>query len=305
MTRHESTTFAKYLLPALTLSGVVAFASVAKEAQTVKAPATAPATTVPTPVPVSEAYKILLSRTMFSRDRGRSASWSERTAAERAEAERLRAIAATQPGGPGRFGSSSPESSLSLKGVTLEDGVYIAFIEDSFAHETLRLQAGENIARGQISAMSLDGIEYAAGGRPRRIGIGQTLDGATPPAASLPASSSPRPGAWPAATAGDTGGSGRDRGGRGARDGESSGPRDFRSRDTESTGQRDFRSRDGRDASPDRGASTTGRTDAPATDVRDTPRERVAADDKPAGPGRPDAGQAPDPVFPPDGFGPP
>ncbi|MDB5330958.1 MAG: hypothetical protein JWP03_2109 [Phycisphaerales bacterium] len=293
MNRRSSKTVVKCLVPALALTGVVSFAAVAKDPH--PAPAAAPGGTVPTPAPVSEAYKIVLTRTMFSRDRGRSASWTERTAAERAEAERLRAIAATQPGGPGRFGSSSPEASLSLKGVTLEDGEYIAFIEDNFAHQTLRVHAGEGIARGQISAMSLDGIEYATGGKPLRIGIGQSLDGATPPPASLPPSSSPRPGAWPAATAGDTGGSGRDRGGRGSREGDSSGPRDFRSRE-------------GRDSSPERGAPAANQGGAPASDAPGSSSDQklAATDAKPGGPGRKDSGAAPpDSGFAPDGFGPP
>jgi hypothetical protein len=291
MNRRSLKTVVKCLVPALALTGMVSFAA-AKDPRPTPTPATAPGGTVPTPAPVTEAYKIVLTRTMFSRDRGRSASWTERTAAERAEAERLRAIA---PGGPGRFGSSSPEASLSLKGVTLEDGVFIAFIEDNSAHETLRVHAGENIARGQISAMSLDGIEYASGGRPLRIGIGQSLDGATPPAASLPPSSSPRPGAWPAATAGDTGGSGRDRSGRGSRDGDSSGPRDFRSRE-------------GRDSSPDRSAPAANQGGAPASDAPGSSSDQkvAATDAKPGGPGRKDSGPAPpDSGFAPDGFGPP
>lgn len=281
MKRRSIKDIVRCVIPACTLGGVVAFAAAAND------PRPAPAASVPTPPPVSEPYKILLNRTMFSRDRGRSAAWAERAAAERAAADRAAAIAATQPGGPRRFGAGSPEASLALKGVTLEDGVFIAFIEDNFAHETRRVHAGEAIARGQISAMSLDGIEYDAGGKPLRIGIGQTLDGATPPPSSLPPSSSPQPGAWPAATAGDTSGRDRSGGGRGSRDGDSSGPRDFRSREA-------------RDGSPDRGAPSADRG-GPAPD-----QKTAATDAKPAGSGQPDvSAESRDSGFPPDGFGPP
>lgn len=259
-------------------------------------PATAAAPTIPAPQPLSDAYKIVVMRTIFSRERARPA-WGSGPNGGRPTTQSSQD---TRPIIPGSFAASSPESSVALKGVSLEDGLYIAFIEDSFAHETRGLHAGEYVARGQINAMSLDGIEYATGGKILKISIGQTLDGTTL-APSAPASVASGKPAWPAATSGDTGG------------------RDFRPRDGASAdAPRDFRPRDGAapDAPRDFRARDGGAADAPADsrprdsggDQRAQSADRGGASDKkpvateqksPAPPDQLDSG------FDPGAFGPP
>jgi hypothetical protein len=187
---------------------------------------------------LSDAYKIVVMRTIFSRERIRPV-WGSGGGGPT-----TRQSADTRPINPNAFAATSPENSIALKGVSLEDGTYIAFLEDSFGHQTSGLHVGEYASRGQITAMSLEGIEYATGGKIRKISIGQTLDGTTVPSAAPTSLAASKP-AWPAATSGDTGG--RD---FRPRDGApADAPRDFRQRDGGSSdAPREFRQRDGNSA---------------------------------------------------------
>jgi hypothetical protein len=53
---------------------------------------------------------------------------------------------------PGQFGG--PEGQLALRGVSLDDGVYSAFIEDTISHSVLRVVSGQAIARGLIAEIT-------------------------------------------------------------------------------------------------------------------------------------------------------
>ena len=64
-----------------------------------------------------------------------------------------------------------------LKGVTIEDGLPTAFFEQSLDQQTVRVRAGQAVSHGQISAITLDGINYLTGGKSSHVTIGQTLDG--------------------------------------------------------------------------------------------------------------------------------
>ncbi|MDB5299211.1 MAG: hypothetical protein JWO87_874 [Phycisphaerales bacterium] len=257
--------------------------TVSRAAAPATQPAPAAATVIPAPKPLSDPYKIVVIRPIFSRERPRPA-WITNSNGGGSS----RGGPDTRPG-TGGFASSSSEASVALKGVSLEDGVYTAFIEDSVTRETRGLHAGEAVARGMITAMSLDGIDYATGGRVLRISIGQTLDGATPPAPAYPSAvaSSSKP-AWPAATSGDTG----DRG-----------PRDFRSRDGGPTDSpRDFRSRDAKPADAPRDSGSANDQRGPSADrAGGQSDQKSAATEKksPAPQDQQDSG------IDPGGFGPP
>lgn len=76
---------------------------------------------------------------------------------------------------PGQLGG--PEGQLALRGLSLEDGVYSAFIEDTINHSVLRVAAGQAIARGLVAEITLDALHYQREGSKTEVKIGQTLEG--------------------------------------------------------------------------------------------------------------------------------
>jgi hypothetical protein len=91
----------------------------------------------------------------------------------------------------------NPESYFLLRGITQEDGTFIAFVEDTRSGEVLRLREGDSVARGTIRALTLDSIEYQFGeDRMVSVAMGQDLEagqGAVPmdTLLDLPAQASP------------------------------------------------------------------------------------------------------------------
>ena len=83
---------------------------------------------------------------------------------------------------PGQLGGS--EGQLALRGVSLDDGVYSAFIEDTISHSVLRVAAGQAIARGLIAEITLDALRYQREGSKTEVKIGQTLEGFPAPSTS-------------------------------------------------------------------------------------------------------------------------
>jgi hypothetical protein len=76
-----------------------------------------------------------------------------------------------------------------LFGVADQDGALMAFFEDDQTGQTVKLQIGQRIRGGSIVGLSLDGVDYQTAAGIRRVGIGQTLSGATAtPASTFPAS---------------------------------------------------------------------------------------------------------------------
>ncbi|HEX5241691.1 MAG TPA: hypothetical protein VFW23_00410 [Tepidisphaeraceae bacterium] len=83
---------------------------------------------------------------------------------------------------PGQLGG--PEGQLALRGVSLEDGVYSAFIEDTINHSVLRVATGQAIARGLVAEITLDAVHYQREGSKTEVKIGQTLEGYPAPSTS-------------------------------------------------------------------------------------------------------------------------
>lgn len=107
------------------------------------------------------AYKVIVERNMFSRQRG-------------ARAERLvqdRVQVRTPPPAP------NPESYYVLKGIVQENSAFIAFLEDSRGGEILRVRKGDSVARGVIKALSLDSIEYQLEDSTVTVTMGRDLQG--------------------------------------------------------------------------------------------------------------------------------
>lgn len=105
-----------------------------------------------------EAFKVIVERNMFSRQRGRRA--------EQAQGEQTRAPVVL-----------SPESYYILKGVAQEDGEFVAFLEDTRRNQILRVRKGDSVARGIVKALTLDAIEYQFGEQITTVAMGYDLQG--------------------------------------------------------------------------------------------------------------------------------
>ncbi|MHC4331564.1 MAG: hypothetical protein ACYSWW_25960 [Planctomycetota bacterium] len=103
------------------------------------------------------AYRIIVERNMFSRQRGPRMDQSGR--------QRMSAPAPT------------PESYYVLKGIVQEDGVFIGFLEDNQRGRILRVHKGDKVARGVITELTLDSVQYQFGDRTVKVAMGFDLEG--------------------------------------------------------------------------------------------------------------------------------
>lgn len=81
---------------------------------------------------------------------------------------------------PGRFNSgpaTPPEKVLVFDGATRTDHLYAAFLEDTESQNVNTIHVGDKIAQGQITRITLDEMDYQAGGRVMHLAIGQNLAG--------------------------------------------------------------------------------------------------------------------------------
>ncbi len=148
--------------------------------------------------PLAPKFQNLAVRSIFSRERIRFSSGDpttrEMTPAEILAAQAAALAASTQP--------VTLESNLSLKGLAIEDGQPVAFVEDAAAARTLRLTPGTSVARGRVAAVSLHDLDYEVAGKISRIQIGQNFEGGAPLAPSAMIVSPSTPGATPPAASG-------------------------------------------------------------------------------------------------------
>lgn len=105
-----------------------------------------------------ENYQIILQRNIFSRQRGPRIDSSQR--------QRMDA-----PPPP------SPESYHILKGIVQENGIFIAFIENTQRGQIFRVREGDSIARGKVETFTLDTIEYHFEDRKITVAMGNDLEG--------------------------------------------------------------------------------------------------------------------------------
>jgi hypothetical protein len=85
-----------------------------------------------------------------------------------------------RPGGSGPTTTvvvARPEKKLLFNGATDADGQWVAIFEDVSVAKVLTLKVGDKVARGKVAAMTLGTLDYDAGGRVKRILMGQNLDG--------------------------------------------------------------------------------------------------------------------------------
>jgi hypothetical protein len=113
-----------------------------------------------------EDYTIITQRNIFSRTRR----------------AKIDAPAATVNRAP--VAVRTEESYLVLRGVVLERGVHISFIEDSRTGAVTKARAGEAVGGGALADVTLDYISYNLKGADIRVAIGSTLEGKVPETSS-------------------------------------------------------------------------------------------------------------------------
>ena len=107
------------------------------------------------------AYKVIVERSMFSRQRG-----VRRERPDRNDRQTLT---------PAR--APNPESFYLLKGIVQEDSEFIAFLEDTQRGGIVRVRQSDKVARGVVKALTLDSIEYQFEDRTTVVAMGQDLEG--------------------------------------------------------------------------------------------------------------------------------
>ena len=105
-----------------------------------------------------DAYRIVVERNMFSRQRG-------------PRLERTRRQVPVAPAAP------DPESYVVLKGIVQEDGEFIAFLEDTQSGQIRRVRQGDNVVRGTVKSLTLDSIDYEFEDKTTTVTMGLNLQG--------------------------------------------------------------------------------------------------------------------------------
>ena len=108
-------------------------------------------------------YEILIMRNIFSKDRGRSRNEDKIGEAKEKEL----------PPPP------KPEAGLALIGIVNKDGQLVAFVENTNTGTVQNVKEGDTIARGKVSAVTLNKINYDYDGKSTEVSIGSTLEGGT------------------------------------------------------------------------------------------------------------------------------
>ena len=115
----------------------------------------------------ADRYSILTQRNVFLRDRTRGSS--------RSTTGPTTSTSSTQPS------RRSPEETLLLRGIVVEQGEVRAYFEDIANSTMVRVAEGDTIARGRIASIGLDAVEYEptkAAGAPRTfVVVGNDLTG--------------------------------------------------------------------------------------------------------------------------------
>jgi hypothetical protein len=129
----------------------------------------------PTRQTYSDRYSVLTQRNIFLRDRSRGSSNGSTTGPT---------TSSTQPA------RRSPEETLLLRGIVVEEGEVRAYFEDMVDFRMVRVAEGETIARGRIAGIGLDAVEYepndggggaGSAGRRTLVMVGHDLTGKVSP----------------------------------------------------------------------------------------------------------------------------
>jgi len=114
------------------------------------------------PEPGWEAYKVIVERNIFVKDRS---SLTQRSPSP----------ASSLPQWP--QSASRPERDLVLTGIVRQRGEHIAFLENARTGVTFRLRLGDPVAAGRLTRIALDHVVYQSSGKSAAIEVGHNLDG--------------------------------------------------------------------------------------------------------------------------------
>ena len=116
-------------------------------------------------------YSVLSQRNIFLKDRSRGGSGN-------GSSTNPSTSATTHPS------RRSPEESLLLRGIVIEEGEVRAYFEDVVNSTMVRVAEGDKLARGHVTTIDLDVVEYEPtgtnGGKRTFVAIGNDLTGKTP-----------------------------------------------------------------------------------------------------------------------------
>ena len=118
----------------------------------------------------SDRYSILTQRNIFLKDRSRGSRSGNNNGSTTQSSS-------TQPS------HRSPEETLLLRGIVMEQGEVRAYFEDIANSRMVRVAQGETIARGRITSIGLDAVEYetpgtgGAAGHQTVVAVGTDLTG--------------------------------------------------------------------------------------------------------------------------------
>src|SRR5437867_11574644 len=87
----------------------------------------------------NEKYGVLAERNMFLRDRSKPS---------------------TRPSNSTSRPAALPEENFVLRGIVLEDVGYRAYFEDLSGDSVVRVLPGDSLARGKVSGIEIDAVEY-------------------------------------------------------------------------------------------------------------------------------------------------
>jgi Tfp pilus assembly protein PilP len=71
-----------------------------------------------------------------------------------------------------------PESHLTFNGVLIENGVAVAFIENTDTFVVEHVKTGDFIGRGTVGPITMSGLDYISGDHVTHVALGQNLTGA-------------------------------------------------------------------------------------------------------------------------------
>jgi hypothetical protein len=120
-------------------------------------------------------YDVLADRNIFVKERWKIVKQSERDRPPRNNNTSRDVVRAAPPA----------EASYILTGIILPepgdvDGQVHAIVEDMKAGKILRLSVGETVARGQITDILIDAVQYSANGQQVWVDLGRDFTGAIP-----------------------------------------------------------------------------------------------------------------------------
>jgi hypothetical protein len=128
-----------------------------------------------TPRPFSNAYYVLLHRSIFIR--GRQAVIDPGTPGNGPVYPTI-GPPTTDPTQPTTTVASwSPENVMVFNGSSNANGQMVAFIENTSLNSIARFQVGDSVATGKITGITLDQLDYLVSGRVTHVMLGQNLFG--------------------------------------------------------------------------------------------------------------------------------